>query len=270
MQEPAFVQFTENAMELLVNKVKTEPMAKGGFVLFLHYSYNDTHYLMVLLLSHKNVFNIEDLDIEQLKAVDLETLRYAARIDLTKWSNTLLSDEVANEENNIQTYLNFIRGSAESVSRYFQDFIGCTDFSPAQQSTKGMIDASRKYMADVMDLSPDERRNVEQAILEYCLAQRENDNPASQIAIAGIIDHDNVDRYITYMGEQDDVLYPDSFVPHLNELRKLKRYSYKSNQYGWNLTFDHVAYEEYVNYDPEEDRIVITNVPKDFADKLDL
>jgi nucleoid-associated protein len=265
--ESAFLAFTKLAMNRLVASAKSQTKAAGGHTLFLHYEYNKNHYLMVLILSPKDVYNIEALDLKTLKAVDIDALRYAVRIDLNAWVSA--KNEVENEKH--PSYLNFLRGTAAKVADYFHEFIGCTDYSRAKESTNGMIDACRQYWADVKKLDTEKRRNMEKEIYSHCVGIAKSGEMIALNSIAGLVNPEKPEDFISYVNERE-MYFPDYFHPDRSALNnRLKRYKYKSNN-GWDLSFDHNLYGKGKNivYNKADNTITIRKVPEDFSGAVDI
>ncbi|WP_193908651.1 nucleoid-associated protein [Cellvibrio polysaccharolyticus] len=72
----SFIELTEKAMDYLVNAATNIIKATGGIVVFMHY--DDS--FMILLLSKKTVFNINNFVLEDLEAMDIESLRVCRRL----------------------------------------------------------------------------------------------------------------------------------------------------------------------------------------------
>jgi nucleoid-associated protein len=256
----SFLTFTERSMTRLVNQAKSQVKATGGFVLFLHYKVNGNSYLMVLILSQKHVFNIDDLDLKALEAVDPDTLRYAVRIDINKWKQEQDSQDD-------RPYLNFLRGKSAQVADYFQSFIGCTDFSPAKQSTDGMIEACHKYLTEIKNLDTEQRRQADKEILQYCTERRNVGEMVSLNTIAAMMNPEDPNEFIDYV-DKNELFFPEFFEAHPTSLRKLKRYKYKTKK--WDLAFDHDVFGEKVIYDKNTNTILIRDVPDDFVSQTDI
>ncbi len=259
-----FIQFTQKAMDRLVEQAKTSIKAAGGFVLFMHYEVFENHYLMLQIISQKQVFNIEDLDIKDLDAVDLETPRYAVRIDINEW---LLqkNGEVKDEDDSV--YVSFLRGTASKVSDYFQNFIGVTDYAAPKQATAAMIDTCRQYLSESGE-DNDARRGIEKNVLEFCEERKKTGQPVPLADIAGIINRDAPGELIDYINEHE-LEVPNYFEPDSGELRKLKRYEYRGE--NWNISFNHELFTNgIVVYNESNNTLTIKDVPADFAHKLDL
>ncbi|UUA73117.1 nucleoid-associated protein [Cellvibrio sp. QJXJ] len=253
--EDEFLDMTSSAMDTLAAAATGVTKASGGIVIFMHY--DDS--FMVLLLSRKVVFNIKDFELENLEAMDIDSMRYAAKISV---SGLLATDN--NEEKD--PYIGFMRGTATTVSSYFLEFIGCKDYQSPKASTDGMIEAVREYMTS-LGYSTDKRRDIEQQILSYCAGQRKAGNHVYLSAIAPLIDPENENGLIEYISEKN-FKCPDVFEADPSALRKLKRYDYKSKK--WSLSFDHDLYGGTITFNKDDNTITITDIPDDFESSLDL
>src|SRR5690554_6924139 len=132
--EDSFLNFSEKSMKLLEKEIKV-PKAKGGYVVFLHYSQSEIDFLITIMLDKADQFTINDdnLDIKKLKVLDIDKIARANRINLNKWAN---GDDL---------YLSFIKGTRD-VSGYFQKFIGSTDLTSSKKNSQNLKNALSKYM----------------------------------------------------------------------------------------------------------------------------
>jgi len=255
--ETSFVALPAPALDLLVKSAYDNLKATGGIVIFMHYDNN----FMVLLLSRKDAFNLKDFELETLKTIDIDFMRYAVRIDNAEFS-------LKKSNNDKLPYISFIRGTAQRVSEYFLDFVGCKSYVSPQQSTDEMIEAVREYMLNRDEpYSPEKRREVEVQILEYCVTQRKNNQPVYMSSIAPLVDPENESGLIEYINEKD-IKCSDIFEADPTSLKKLKRYDYKSKK--WSLAFDHDIYNSTIKYNKELKKIIISDVPEDFEKRLDI
>src|SRR5699024_1681270 len=105
-EDDNFLDFSVEAMSLLKRAIQV-PQAKGGYVIFTHYSERGKEYLITLMLDETERFTINDdnLDIKKLKTLDITKLARANRLNIEKW------------EEGEETYLAFIKGTRH-VSTY--------------------------------------------------------------------------------------------------------------------------------------------------------
>lgn len=252
-----FLSMTNVAMDILVASATDVLKASGGIVIFMHF--DDS--FMILLLSRKTVFNLKEFELEDLEAMDIDSMRYAVKINV---AGLLSKPKDINEE--YDPYIGFIRGTAATVSGYFLNFIGCKDYQSPQQSTNGMIEAVRQYMAS-LNYDTDKRRDIEQQILSYCVGQKKSGNHVYLAAIAPLIDPNNENGLIEFINQRN-LNCTDVFEADPNALRKLKRYDYKSKK--WSLSFDHDLYGGTITYNKNAKTITIRDVSEDFEKSLDL
>ncbi|MBE8717069.1 nucleoid-associated protein [Cellvibrio polysaccharolyticus] len=184
-------------------------------------------------------------------------MRYAVKINITEFTKPTPEDP----------YISFIRGTAQRISEYFLNFIGCKDYIPPAQSTNEMIEAVRDYMSSI-NYDTETRRNIESQILGYCVSQRKSNKPVYLSAISELVDPTNSEALIIHIND-NNIMCSDVFEADPTTLRKLKRYEYRSKK--WSLSFDHDLYEgKTITYDKDAKTITIRNVPEDFERTLDL
>ena len=117
--DTAFVPFTKTAGDLLLKSLVDTGQVETGFVLFVHYEYLATQYLLVTLLNTKAHVEInQQLELNSREHLDLAKMQLAVRIDLTQY-------RIQPEQ---QRYVSFIKGRmGRKVSDFFMQFVGCEE-----------------------------------------------------------------------------------------------------------------------------------------------
>jgi len=129
--EISFMEFSKDSMEYYQRVIQTSAPATGGFLIFADYRITDNNnerYILVLSIDNKQGYNLNEvaLAIQEIQNLELNKMDLASIINLSRWDLSL------NEENDIKTYLTFIRGK-KKISDYFQNFIGCAEKTTATE-----------------------------------------------------------------------------------------------------------------------------------------
>jgi len=136
--ENTFVDFTKDAMSLFKSKIDPANLATGGYVLYIHYNANEKDYLMIVMLNDKSGVSINDhtLDVLSSTHLDLDHLHLAARLDIKLW-----------QSGQSEKYISFVKGrkSGESISNYFREFLGCTDYTDSKEQTQVLLKVIDNY-----------------------------------------------------------------------------------------------------------------------------
>jgi nucleoid-associated protein YejK len=132
--DDAFVDFTTTVAGILSAEIGGQPLATGGYVVFAEYQASKDNYLLTALLTTQATPSFDEhLNLITTNPLDFEHLRHGARIRLKAVKS--------NREGVVQ----FISQSAEGVSDYFVEFLGCLPvLRPAAQGVKRLGGRSKK------------------------------------------------------------------------------------------------------------------------------
>jgi nucleoid-associated protein YejK len=247
-----FYQFTENAMSHLLGIINAVPQATGGYVVFAHYILQNEEFVIIVMLNNKKQYNINDnLSIEEIFSLDIDKLDVANFVNLTRW----------NEEN--ETYLSFARGRKE-ISKYFKNFIGCTDQTSAKQSSQQLKSAFLDYI-DTLKIDIEAKENLRNDIFNYCIGQVKRKEDISLGHISSTIDNEQPELFQEFASGE---LYRVSanVKGHIQTLKNLKFYTYKSKKLS--ISFDSGLVNESIFYNEQTNELRITDIPDDLRQQL--
>lgn len=254
-EEDSFYQITERFMNVLKVESETQIFAKGGKVVFIHYTDNEKEYFLIAILSEKIGFLAKNWDLTQDEFLNFENLRFAGRINLTDWQDTERSDE--------NRYISFLKGQGE-IAGYFKKFLGCDDVLVPKKETQAVIDYLEKFAAE-QDLSIEAQTQLRNKADVYLTNLLENDDEGFILQtfaneIWADAPQDLIDSFEN-SGRESGYEISDGFVPYKRLLRSLRVYSHKAKH--WSLSFDADAYNSGdINVDVRNRSITITNVPE--------
>lgn len=170
-----FTSFTRSAAEWLkhVLSQSSANRAVGGYLLFVHYTVDNIHFLAVAILRNKGGLRVKDgLNLEDVETIDLEKLHIGARINLNGW---IEEDKEAEERSG--RYIHFKKGRAASITNYFTSYIGCEPFTRAQeQDTKTLKKVCEDY-ADAFEMKDEEKIEVLKHVMAQCKDWIKEDKP---------------------------------------------------------------------------------------------
>ena len=254
-EENSFYQITERFMNVLKVESETQIFAKGGKVVFIHYTDNEKEYFLIAILSEKIGFLAKNWDLTQDEFLNFENLRFAGRINLTDWQDTERSDE--------NRYISFLKGQGE-IAGYFKKFLGCDDVLVPKKETQAVIDYLEKFAAE-QNLSVEAQTQLRNKADVYLTNLLENDDEGFILQtfaneIWADAPQDLIDSFEN-SGRESGYEISDGFVPYKRLLRSLRVYSHKDKH--WSLSFDADAYNSGdINVDVRNRSITITNVPE--------
>ena len=154
----SFKAFTILSMNILKDRISTENLARGGYVLFISYTENEKQYLFITQLRQTiGCVITEDLDIDEAKHLEMDKLHIGCQIDISKWRSQLQDQ-----------YITFIKGrSTQTTPQYFLKAIGCDEFANSAFQTNELIRAINDF-AESENYTPERKSELKQLIFDYC------------------------------------------------------------------------------------------------------
>lgn len=247
-----FLNFSIEAMSLLKREIQV-PQAKGGYVIFAHYSEQGKEYLITSMLDKAEHFTVNDdnLDIEKLKTLDIDRLARANRINFEKWGE---GDE---------TYLAFIKGTRH-VSTYFQKFIGNTDLTSSFINSKNLKNAVQKYMRE-KEFSDDRKAETGGRINNYFENKFEAKEDIELSAISAIIDAENPTDFLEYIASDENAQVSGNFrVTKKSDFSMFHRAKIKGAGYSIEFELDLIRREKVKR---EGNNLIFVDLPEDELNK---
>lgn len=257
-----FFQFSKEAANLYKIKIKDKAPATGGHLLFVHFSNtsDEQEYMLVLTINNKDGFVIDDnLNIKDIKSLDLNKIDVACLINITKWN-----DISRGTDKDSKTYLSFVKGNKD-ISLYFMSFIDCNNNQTSSESTKRLITAIDEYCKE----KGWERETAilkKNEIYDYCL-KCVNIRKAIQLsAVSALFDNENPDGFREFAAQEkygvSEIISGDS-----NRLKKLRYTFYK----GEDLTiiFDNQKLDKTIIYDKRKKQLTFKELPEELINQLD-
>jgi len=243
------LDFSGAAMGLLVKEMNQEPLATGGYVIFVSYEENARTFFMVVLLKLKGATGIDEasLALSELWNLDVDHLHEAARINVSNWQ--------AGEGN----YISFARkGSGnKKFTEYFRDFIGCDEFVESRAQTATLIRVIKEYCT-ACNMTPEEAKTVKAKAYDYFVEQSKAKKPINLAAISMRFDDQNPKAFVQYL-EEKQVELSDGFEPDKTTYKQLKRIGGKD--LDLTINFDRSLLGNRIKYDPDTQQLVITKLP---------
>lgn len=254
VQEAAydFIALSEKLMERLVNQAGDEILATGGYVLFARISVGETHYLLVAIVTETVGTAITDgLDVIDSVHLDLSHLRVAGRVDLNAW------------QGGGERYISFLKGRGD-IADYFKSFIGCNDILKPLVETQKLVVALETF-ANEKGMNVEARGEFLEKAHQF-IVQLPKNAPLSLTALAN---HSWPDEpaELTATLSREEFSLSDGFVPDRRAAKGLVNFEGKSQ--FWKLNFSRAAIKAgHVEYDSENQRIILRNIPDDLRREL--
>jgi len=256
--ETAFHSFSVSAADLLIKALIDTNTVETGFLVFAHYEYLATQYLMIGLLNTREHIEVNSaLELASKEHLDLARMQLAVKLDLTQLS-------VQPEQNR---YISFIKGRmGRKVSDFFMQFIGCEELVDVKQQNKLLISSVDQYLSEE-PLDPAEKHQHRDQVKEYMTAKHAEGEDISIKELATHLPTDLANkRDFTGFIENLETQIEPSFAPDPAALRQLAKFSGQGG--GVSVAFDRKLMGERVHYDVATDTLTIKGVPPNLKDQL--
>lgn len=256
--DTVFVPFTKTAGDLLLKSLVDTGQVETGFVLFVHYEYLATQYLLVTLLNTKAHVEInQQLELNSREHLDLAKMQLAVRIDLTQY-------RIQSEQ---QRYVSFIKGRmGRKVSDFFMQFVGCEEKVDVKQQNKQLISSVETYLAGE-GLDAEEKTAHRTEVSNYFKQQIDSGDSIriSELAEKLPRDEDNQRDFAQFTQGLETPIEPE-VQPDPAAIRQLAKFSGQGG--GVSLSFDRKLLGDRIIYHPDSDTLTIKGIPPNLKDQL--
>ena len=255
-----FAEFSRRSMERLRKEIDKEAWATGGYVAFIHYRTEGEEakrYLLVVMLNDRRGTAVDPatLEIQDITHLMLDELHLAGRVDIDAWQ--------ANEE----SYLTFVKGRKRgaTVSRYFREFLGCTDYVDSVLESRKLVRGVLRYIKREK-LSKDRAREIRADVMDNAVRAVDQEEPLDLKLLSEQIDPDKPNKFLKY-AHSDKVRLTPNFDPNLSSLRPLARFSGRDAEVS--VSFEASVLGNRVQYDKKAKSLTIVRLPKRLQRELD-
>lgn len=256
--DSVFVPFTKRAGDLLLKSLVDTGQVETGFVLFVHYEYLATQYLLVTLLNTKAHVEInQQLELSSREHLDLARMQLAVRLDLTQY-------RIQPEQ---ERYISFIKGRmGRKVSDFFMQFVGCEEKVDVKQQNKQLISSVETYLASE-GLDAEEKTAHRTEVSNYFKQQIESGDSIkiSELAEKLPRDEDNQRDFMQFTQGLETPIEPE-VQPDPAAIRQLAKFSGQGG--GVSLSFDRKLLGDRIIYHPDSDTLTIKGIPPNLKDQL--
>ena len=250
-----FVAFTRELAEQIRTLVD-DHLPLGGHLLIAHERQGDTDYLSLALLHQRQGFG---LDAEQrvvpASQLNLTQPTLAARINLTQWQEASPSRQ----------YLSFLRDrGGKKLADDFAALLGAQEGVDASSETRTLLKAFSDYV-EQEDLPDEQSREKTDAVIDYASDQASRGEPMTLDELSELVDEQQPKAFYDYIRQQDYGLSPE-IPPDKRALNQFRRFTGRAG--GVSISFDSHLLGDSVEYDAQQERLIIKKVPTALRDQL--
>jgi nucleoid-associated protein len=252
-----FVEFSITAAELLKKSLIEMASIETGFVIFSHYQFLATDYLMIAIINTKQHVEINrDLELTSSDHLDLAKMQLAVRIDLTQLAVTP----------ELQRYVSFIKGKmGRKVSDFFMHFIGCEELVDIKQQNKQLLSSVDAFLASEQ-LDPSEKHQSRQIVSDYYKEKLEHGEDIQIKELANKLPKEDESQDFYHFVKNSEQAVEEHFQADRSALKTLAKFSGQGG--GISLSFERKLLGDRVSYDPGSDTLMIRGIPPNLRDQL--
>lgn len=250
-----FVEFSVQASERLKKSLLDTASVETGFVIFSHYQFLATDYLLIAILNTKQHVEINnELELTASDHLDLAKMQLAVRIDLTQLS--VSPDDMR--------YVSFIKGRmGRKVSDFFMQFIACEELVDIKQQNKQLLNTVDAFLASEQ-LDPQEKHQARQTVADYYKDKLEQGEDIQVKELAAKLPGEENSFYQFNQSAEKPV--EEHFQADRSALKTLAKFSGAGG--GISLSFERHLLGERVSYDAASDTLMIRGIPPNLKDQL--
>lgn len=262
LNDRSFVEFSRNSVMNLRNMIENIAPAKGGYLVFAHYSVNAEAYTSVFLIRNtqgmlfKRDSENRTFIIDPQIHLDLDRLAMACRIKFDKY----YSRE--------GKYLSFIKHRMSDISEYFINWIAAIETKNNKIMTKDLYNLVNSLKLPEDDQGKElDIGEFRQKIYDYVKSQ-----PAKQVDLLNLSEHFyNDEKYIADSLETLGYEIDTEFIADNSALKRFIRINVESD--GILMRFDRSQLNSKVRIDDDNRNVVIIEsekFAKDLRDEIDI
>ncbi len=250
-----FVDFSVQASQLLKKSLVDTGTLETGFVVFSHYQFLATDYLMIAIINTKQHVEINrQLELSSSDHLDLAKMQLAVRIDLTQLA-------VSPEQ---KRYVSFIKGRmGRKVSDFFMHFIGCEELVDVKQQNKQLLTTVDEFLA-AESLDPEEKHQARETVRDYYKEKLEVGEDIQIQELAAKLPNEHVS--FEQFNQNAEAPLEDAFQADRSALKSLAKFSGQGG--GISLSFERKLLGDRVSYDAGSDTLMIKGIPPNLKDQL--
>ncbi|MCX2696940.1 nucleoid-associated protein [Ochrobactrum chromiisoli] len=248
-----FSEITKKLMDTLAYQAKLKSGSTGGHVLFAHIEKDKQVYLLVAIITEKlGAALTNDLDIADIKHLDLSGFRFAGRVNITAW--------LAGADR----YIGFLKGKG-NVAEYFKEFLGCDTAVQDQEDTKTLIRILRDFSDPTNGIVKDKEKFLKKAF-EICERHIRSGSPIDFEVFSNELFPENPNDLALALVQEQGL--SDGFIPNDRVLKTLVKFRAKTQH--WRIEFDRSALaQKKIVYNGEKKTILIRDLPADLIEELE-
>lgn len=249
-----FATFSRDLAQRIATLVG-EHLSLSGDLLVLQQQLGDTRYLMLALLHHREGVAIDEaLQVVPSRQLNLTQMSLAARLNISQW-----------RAGEAKQYLSWTHDrGGKKLAEGFAALLGAEQGIDASGETRTLLKAFSDYV-EHEGLPEEESRQKTDALIDYASDQARRGEPMTLEALSEALDEQQPKAFYDHIRNADYGLSPE-IPPDKRTLNQFRRFTGRAG--GVSISFDSHLLGAGVEYDEHQDRLIITQVPRQLRDQL--
>ncbi|WP_249978239.1 nucleoid-associated protein YejK [Vreelandella olivaria] len=253
--EQDFAQLSTTLTERLVQTLQ-EQFSVSGYLLLAHLRQGDTETLFMGLVHQREGIGINE-EHQAVPAAQLNTsqLTLAARVNLTQWQS---------DSNNAQ-YVSFLKDrGGKKLADGLVALLGMEEGIDAPAETRTLLKAFSDYV-EKEDFDDTASREKTDTLVDYANEQLRRGEPMTLEELSELVDEKQPKAFYDHIRNADYGLSPE-IPPDKRTISQFRRFTGRSG--GVSISFDSHLLGSSIEYDENQDRLIIKQVPKQLKEQL--
>jgi len=249
-----FVRFSRDLAARIADLVSAH-LSLSGDLLVLDHQVGDNRYLSLALLHHRQGFGIDDqLAVVPVRQLNLTQMSLAARINISQW-----------QAGDAKPYLSWTHDrGGKKMAEGFAALVGAEESVDASGETRTLLKAFSDYV-EQEGLPEEASREKTDALIDYASDQVRRGEPMTLEALSEVLDEQQPKAFYDHIRNADYGLSPE-IPPDRKTLNQFRRFTGRAG--GVSISFDSHLLGSSVEYDEDQDRLIIKQVPKQLREQL--
>ncbi len=254
-EKMSFLSFSHKAVETFKQHLDEQPITLDGYLMFVLDSRADGDVFYLLFLETASGMELSrSLELETVDYLNTSKLDMAARIELTDW----LGDSPTEDY-----FVLAVSRSAAKSGDIFAKTLGYQNSIDTEKETETLLDTLEKYTKKVESKDATQYRKK---AYDFCVEQQQMGEPVQLEQLSSYLDENEPQRFASFAREEQSLNSETEFRPDNRKLKHLVRFTGKGN--GMSLSFSSDLIQSSVHYNPANDTLTITEIPKSLKAQL--
>lgn len=253
--EQDFTQFSIAMAERLAQTLQ-EQLSVSGYLVVAHLRQGDTETLFLGLVHQREGIGINEAH-QAVPAAQLNTsqLTLAARVNLTQWQSDSESAQ----------YVSFLKDrGGKKLADGLIALLGMEEGIDAPAETRTLLKAFSDYV-EKEDYDDEASREKTDTLVDYANEQLRRGEPMTLEELSGLVDEKQPKAFYEHIRNADYGLSPE-IPPDKRTISQFRRFTGRAG--GVSISFDSHLLGSSIEYDENQDRLIIKQVPKQLKEQL--